>query len=88
MNNIKEYVDLDALNNWESKLKEINEECMNYLEEFERKGLELKAIWSGKAASFFDMNFIEKLKEAENTHNDLTSLSTMLSVIAENYKSE
>ena len=88
MNNKEEYIDINALASWESKLKEINNECLEYLSTFENKCLELKSIWSGKVASTFDNNFLESLSKAREKHYDLTELSSFLTKIANTMKEE
>ena len=86
--NKQEYLDPEALIIWETRLKELNEECLEYLIEFEKWCLELKTIWSGKVASKFDNNFLESLSKTREKHNNLTSLSNMLTKIATTMKEE
>lgn len=83
MANISEYVDLDALAIWKKNLNDINTSCLDYLDSFETKCLELKSVWSGNAATGFDENFNEQLLSAREHHNDLTDVNEFIKELAE-----
>lgn len=82
MKETSEYIDIEALTMWQSKLKATNEECLECLDIFYKKSLELRSVWSGKVASSFDDNFFEKIRETREKHNDLTDLNAFLIKIA------
>ena len=88
MKDTTEYIDVEALTIWQNKLKEINEECLEILDDFYKKSLELKSVWSGKVASTFDANFFEKINETRIKHNELTDLNAFLLKIANTFKEE
>ncbi len=88
MKDTTEYIDIEALTIWQSKLKKINEECLECLDNFYKRSLELRSVWSGKAASSFDNNFFEKINETREKHNELTDLNSFLLKIANTIKEE
>ena len=88
MKDTSEYINVETLAIWQKKLKEINEECLETLDIFYRKSLELKSVWSGKAASSFDNNFFEKISETREKHNELTDLNAFLIKIANTFADE
>ena len=81
--NLKEYVDIDQLNIWKTKLSGINNTCIGYLNDFEKKALELQSVWGGEAASGFDENFQRQLNTAKEHHDELTDVSEFINTLSE-----
>ena len=81
--NLKEYVDIDQLNIWKAKLSGINNTCIGYLNDFEKKALELQSVWGGVAAGCFDENFQKQLNTAKEHHDELTDVNEFIETLAE-----
>lgn len=88
MANLEEYVDLDQLAIWKTTLEQYNVECLDYITEFIELSLQLKAVWSGVAASGFDENFQKQIDTAKDHHSELKDVTQFLSTFAETVKNE
>lgn len=72
------YVDLTALTNWSSQIKDINEQSILVLNNLLRDINDLETYWVGNLSKGFIDDSTSLIKNIQKSHNDMESVPVFL----------